>query len=288
MDVSFGFDASANDGAGGVDANATARGGAPTCDSGASAWASMRARHPNASSRLGFAFTNTPTTAVATALLRAWGGASSDEDFERHVGAHYDVVVVQISYARAPPKKDENKKNRDGGGIAGLAAAARAFAARRAASGRPVRLVFVGVPHSDDLGSADADEARVETWLREEAWPKLRGDDGEGALVVVPGDGDGDGDGNTLGDTNDGDGSRPTVSAATRPTYVADVVDITRATFRGVASGHIQHERSSGHHFTDAGRRLTAQLVLNRLAMAPCAPADAEDEPSPEDLSEDP
>ena len=289
VDVSFGFDASANDGAGGVDANATARGGAPTCDRGAAAWASMRARHPKASSRLGFAFTNTPTTAVATALLRAWSDASSDEDFERHVGAHYDVVVVQIGYA-------PTKNGTDGAGVAGIAAAARAFAARRAASGRPVRLVFLGVPHSDDLGSADADEARVETWLRGDAWPKLRGDDGEGALVFVP-TVDGDVNGDTPGDVNDsspGDvndpspedpPSRPPVAG---PTYVADVVDITRATFRGVASGHVRHERSSGHHFTDAGRRLTAQLVLNRLAMAPCAPADAEDEPSSEDLGEDP
>ena len=157
-------------------------------------------------------------------------------------------------------------------------------------------MVFLGVPHSDDLGSADADEDRVETWLRGDAWPKLRGDDEEGALVFVPavdgdvnGDTPGDVNGDTPGDGNDPSlGDTPSRPSVARPTYVADVVDITRATFRGVASGHVQHERSSGHHFTDAGRRLTAQLVLNRLAMAPCAPADAEDEPSPEDLSEEP
>ena len=60
----------------------------------------------------------------------------------------------------------------------------------------------------------------------------------------------GDVNGDTPGDVNDpspGDvndpspedtPSRPSVA---RPTYVADVVDITRATFRGVASGHVRH-----------------------------------------------
>jgi hypothetical protein len=82
---------------------------------GGGGWRAMRERHPTAATRLAFAYTNNPPTAVAAAALRAWAAAPPG-DFQDHIGAHYDVVVVQVA---------------QGANVSDLADAARAFAHRR-------------------------------------------------------------------------------------------------------------------------------------------------------------
>jgi len=69
VDELFGFDAAADGGEGGVTQPAPAL----RCDGGG-AWRDMRAKHPDAATRLGFVYSNTPPTAVAAAALRMWWG----------------------------------------------------------------------------------------------------------------------------------------------------------------------------------------------------------------------
>jgi len=147
-----------------------------------------------------------------------------------------------------------------------------------------VRLVFMGVPHAVDMGSTSQAVEGLERWVRDVAWPVLRGD---GVAVVQGGiDNDGGGGGSggggdsTTGGGRGGGGGERYGTEDTRGSspfrFTADVVDVSRATFSGILLGHIEHERTNGNHYTDEGRRLIAQLLLNRLAMSACAPATAE------------
>ena len=249
IDELFGFDPTAEEGAGAV-SRARSASRRIRCPGGASSWRRMRARHPDAATRLAFAYTNTPPTAVAAALLRAWAEVPLGSSYDEHVGANYDVVVVQVAR---------------GANVKELRAAATAFARRRHEEGRPVRVVFIGVPHAKDMGHSPRAEAGVARWVDTVAWPVLRGHEAGGddeSVEIEAGD-----EGGSRGSAPDSTGLERSSGFSFSP----DVVDITRATFRGVVLGHIEHERTSGHHFTDEGRRLTAQLLLNRLAMCPCA-----------------
>jgi hypothetical protein len=146
----------------------------------------------------------------------------------------------------------------------------------------------VGVPHAVDMGFTPQAEEGVDGWVKGVAWPVLRGDDGGGGgggggargggggkggrggggrdsdvnVDVADGGGGSGGGGGRSGGGGGGGGDRgervggsssssSSSSAASSFRFSSDVVDITRATFRGIVLGHIEHERTSGHHFTD-------------------------------------
>lgn len=251
------------------------------CPGGRAAFETMREEAAaRGAARLAFAYAGTPPTEGAVALLRAWageeippagegeadGGGSnggeasaratkkkpprggrSKSSLDEQIGSHYDAVVVQVARG-----SDD--------AIAKLARAATRFSASRRARGVPARVIFLGVPHEAHAGTGPEATREAVEWARTVAWPILLG-------------GGGDHDGGEEEETGGGGGGLdPGAGGGDAFFSVAfDVADVTLATHEGVASGRIAHEPNSGYHFTDEGRRLTAQLLLNRFAAGACA-----------------
>ncbi len=247
------------------------------CPGGRAAFETMREEAAaRGAARLAFAYAGTPPTEGAVALLCAWageeilpagegegdGGGSnggeacstktkpprggrSKSSLDEQIGSHYDAVVVQVARG-----SDD--------AIANLARAATRFSASRRARGVPARVIFLGVPHEAHAGTGPEATREAVEWARTVAWPTLLG-------------GGGDHDGGEEETGGGGGGLDPGAGGVDAFRVAFDVADVTLATHEGVASGRIAHEPNSGYHFTDEGRRLTAQLLLNRFAAGACA-----------------